>query len=351
MNKKEVLNTIIKFENKYVPHRYIKNWDLRFQKLLNDKKIENCPNNRIECYKFLTGKNEKCKYGHILEFQNFKNGFKSCEKCKIKLINKTKQDKKKLYNFLKKDQNFITKSDKTLYLYIEKYNLNNFFGNVELTKKGIYDFLNGKTICKFSKCQNEPKFYGFSFGYIKFCSNECRQKQSSIDRTGDGNTIHRMTDEKRKKWKENLSKAAKRNIASGKWTPNVTNSWCHSKINLKIKNKIIPVRSSFEALFFIKNQNLEYEKLRVPYFFNNKAHSYIVDFIDYKNKKVYEVKPISNKKILRNIIKKESLIKWCKNNDFKYFEIDENWIHDNYDEDLIKDQPMFEDLKRKLSKI
>ena len=73
----------------------------------------------------------------------------------------------------------------------------------------------------------------------------------------------------------------------------------------------------------IHDDDIFYEKLRIPYIFNEEHHTYIVDFIDEKNKIVYEIKPntLLEKKV--NKIKEKTLIKWCENNGFKYIHIDE----------------------------
>lgn len=43
-----------------------------------------------------------------------------------------------------------------------------------------------------------------------------------------------MTEESIKAAKEKLSNKLKNAIKNGKFTPNVTNSWCHSKISIGI---------------------------------------------------------------------------------------------------------------------
>ena len=64
-----------------------------------------------------------------------------------------------------------------------------------------------------------------------------------------------MTEESIKAAKEKLSNT----IKNGKFTPNVTNSWCHSKISIGInETQKISVRSSWEALFLLLNKEKIY---------------------------------------------------------------------------------------------
>lgn len=166
------------------------------------------------------------------------------------------------------------------------------------------------------------------------------------------NPIHRISDENRKKWGQKLSKNKKDLIKSGAWTPPVTNSWCHSRYNLTFKrnNESInqKVRSSWEAFFQIFNPNLKYEKLRVPYYYNEQWHSYIVDFIDNKNKIVYELKPEALTTSIVNAIKEDSVKKWCVENDYLYIRITEKYFKTLiWDESLIKSSVLeFDKIKK-----
>ena len=83
---------------------------------------------------------------------------------------------------------------------------------------------------------------------------------------------------------------------------------------------------------------MEYEKLRIPYIgTDNKKHIYIVDFIDFENKKVYEVKPNSCKNTNTNIIKHNTLKSWCNVNGFTCTYIDEFFIKKHiFDVELLK---------------
>ncbi len=206
--------------------------------------------------------------------------------------------------------------------------------------------------CRLDDCNNNKRFISFSKGYRDFCSNECRNKWLSVSRIGSGNPIHNISNENRIKWKNTLSRQVKERIKNGMWTPNCTNSWCYSRYHLTfLRNKKIikqAVRSSWEAFFQILNPDIEYEKLRVPYFYNNTWHSYIVDFIDIQNKIVYELKPEILTKNAINIVKQNALKKWCINNNYTYILITENYFKNiTYDENLFKNNVIeYDKLKR-----
>lgn len=217
----------------------------------------------------------------------------------------------------------------------------------------LYDYLNNTQIfkCRYKNCNKKRKFLSFTQGYRHFCSAECNNKWLSETRTGKGNPIHRITNENRIKWKATLSFQVKERIKKGTWTPESTNSWCHSRYKIQFirNNQIIKqnVRSSWEAIFQLLNINLEYEKLRIPYFYNGEWHNYIVDFIDNTNRIVYEIKPLSLQIKQKNIIKEKALKEWCKDNNYEYKTINENYfltIQNGYE--LILNQPDEEKLKK-----
>ena len=145
-------------------------------------------------------------------------------------------------------------------------------------------------------------------------------------------------------------------IKSGRWTPAITNSWCHSKIQLKylLNNQVISknVRSSWEAFFQLLNPNLEYESLRIPYYDTEHkiTRNYIVDFIDNENKIVYEVKPYRCKSKQSNIDKFNALEEWCKTNDYKMNIITEDYFQQHIFK-ISYLQYMEDDQKEKLLKL
>jgi len=137
---------------------------------------------------------------------------------------------------------------------------------------------------------------------------------------------------KTKKGKENIknrakkqSKIMKNKIKNGEFTPNITNSWTHWDANLLINNEIKKFRSSWEASFYMSNQNLLYETIRIPYLnIDNEEKTYIGDFYDDNKKILYEIKPKSVYKKQANKI--SNAINWCIKNGIKFVWINEDNI-------------------------
>jgi hypothetical protein len=139
--------------------------------------------------------------------------------------------------------------------------------------------------------------------------------------------------------KKVLSELVKKRILDGKFTPYVTNSWCHSRIRTKINNKIIHHRSSWESVFHILNPTLYYEKIRIKYISqDNKTRIYITDFVDDDKKIIYEIKPNSNRNDISVLIKEEAAMDWCKVNGYSYIYIDDSYFKKNYNKDVLKNQ-------------
>lgn len=215
----------------------------------------------------------------------------------------------------------------------------------------LYDFLLPDTnkICECSKCSNKKKFKSFTKGYNRFCSIRCNNIWLSESRIGKNNPSFRMSEETRKNMGRKASIKMKKLILEGKFNPCVTNSWCHSKIKIKFRrgNEIViqNVRSSWEAFYQLLNPNLEYEKLRVPYFYNNSWHTYIVDFIDLSNNIAIEIKPDKESYKEKNRIKEKALIEWCNQNNYTYKRIGESYFSSiKWNESLISDQPDYNKL-------
>jgi hypothetical protein len=129
--------------------------------------------------------------------------------------------------------------------------------------------------------------------------------------------------------REKQSNLIKNLIKEGVFTPPITNTWTHWESKYIFNGKEYKFRSSWEAAFWSVNKDLEFEKLRIPYVYNNKNHTYIVDFIDYNNNIVYEIKP-DDKFLKKEKIKEQYLIEWCKNNNFQYKLITNSWFFENY---------------------
>lgn len=317
-------------------------------------------------YKALSGKkycSDKCKR----ESANQKNNKRSEKIHRINTLvakeNKSQDDLFLICDLcfdLFKESNVVDKTIKAFDV-IKSYNIiDNEILNL-FSEEKLYNFIkadneNFKNICPICNKQSIV-FISFHRGYKgKTCKNvECQLKQRSNSILGDKNPFHRITDENRKEMGKKISKKIKAKIANGTFTPNITNSWCKSKISVLISRNgeqvKVNVRSSWEALFQIINPYCLFEKLRIPYEINNNIKNYIVDFIDTKRKIVYELKPSTLVDNTINQIKFESLKKWAAVNNYKVEIITEDFIKKQYREDLIKDQPEYLKLKRLLSKI
>ena len=120
------------------------------------------------------------------------------------------------------------------------------------------------------------------------------------------------------------SKILKERILNGEFTPKSNNRNTHweSMFNGKF------YRSSWEALYQYHNQIAEYEKLRIKYNENGNEKIYIVDFVDYENKLVIEVKP---KRFINSEFKhkKKALYEWAISNGFEVILATEEWIVEN----------------------
>lgn len=126
-----------------------------------------------------------------------------------------------------------------------------------------------------------------------------------------------------------LSIIMKDKIAKGEFTPCITNSWTKRTAFIKIDGIKKKFRSNWEAAFWVLNQHLEYEKIRIPYQFENKSHIYIVDFADLKNKILYEIKPDCLVEREKNIIKRKFATEWATENGYSYILISNEWYKNN----------------------
>lgn len=129
------------------------------------------------------------------------------------------------------------------------------------------------------------------------------------------------------------SETMKRKIMNNEFTPCVTNSWANSRTKVTVDGTEYKFRSTWEALFWIKNQELEYECLRIPYYDSQleKRRVYLVDFVDNLNNVVYEVKPKSNLDNQNVKDKTSSLVDWCRENDYRFEVVTEDYFLDDLD--------------------
>jgi hypothetical protein len=169
---------------------------------------------------------------------------------------------------------------------------------------------------------------------------------------GESNNVYRIPNEAKAVIRNKQSVAMKKAIADGRFTPCVTNSWARSRCTVKIIQdsceKIINCRSSWDAYFQILNPSALYEKLRVQYTYDNKTRNYLVDFIDFENKKIYEIKPSVFEETPVNIIKFNAAVEWAKVNNYEFIVISEEWFKQHYCETNIINQPDYLKMKRLL---
>lgn len=216
----------------------------------------------------------------------------------------------------------------------------------------FYDLQHPNKRCKKCKlCQDTCLFLNYKDGYSDYCSVECARKDADrvspemreaatkkrtkamVELKNDpkrGAEYRKKLSEKssefhnRPEIRKQKSEYMKYKIATGKFTPCITNSWNHWNAEFDDKK----FRSRFEAIFYAyceeHNIPVEYEKLRVSYTIDGKKKNYIVDFIDNENKIVYEIKPstLVSDHIVK--LKEEAAIKWCNENGYSFQFITEN---------------------------
>jgi len=210
--------------------------------------------------------------------------------------------------------------------------------------------------CKNKNCKNDRKITSLfpnredfllvkkKYGIYKFCEDpRCNYKFISERQVGINNTCHRMTEETFNSMCIKNSIKMKLNIKEGKFIPNITNSWAKSRCEISFirdgKMVNMKTRSTWEAYFQLSNTNLVYEKIVIPYLYKDIEYNYIVDFVDYENKVLYEIKPLSNRDNEIVKVKTKYGRRWCKLNGYKYILITDKWFIKNYNEDLVKGQP------------
>lgn len=259
-------------------------------------------------------------------------------KNKFSIFNNKKNKEERFLSFLI-DNNIV------LPIEVNIYNAISYLKNIDIK-------------CKIDNCSNNRIFLGIrndnrtEFGFKKFCSKECEYKGISIRQKGSNNTCHRMTEESFKSMCNKNSIIMKSKIKNGEFTPNITNSWNRGTSYLILDNKKNKYRSSWEAFFHLCNNHLEYEKLRIEYKLDGNIHSYIVDFIDHKNRKLYEIKPYSqlDRKIVK--VKEDYCLKWCEKNNYELVFITEDWYIENFSKlkKLLDEQPDGKNIYKKLKK-
>ena len=243
--------------------------------------------------------------------------------------------------------------------------IKNYFGYESTNYNKVFYDLNHSYDHYCKMCNN--KIFNFTkqkngeWGYNKFCSKECMYKDPeryseeiiSKQTKNRNNTMKKLLSDE--KWateyknklslkskefysnpenRKHHSNIMKEKIKNGEFTPCIRNSLTQKTIEYKG----FKFRSRYEILFFmyhfdfLKNTNIEYETLRIPYNYNNSEHTYIVDFIDRTHKIVYEIKPKDLKLKDKNLAKEISLRKWASENNYKYYSITEDQLKIYYTE-------------------
>lgn len=238
---------------------------------------------------------------------------------------------------------FINSKSGTLKKHLKKYNLDiqNYF------EKYLPEY-----ICRCKYC---GEIFKYNFNLNKNIKPFCCESHYHKHRK-DFPECYPYSEEKKLK----QSILIKDKILNGEFTPCITNSWANSRSKIQIENINYKFRSTWEALFFIKNPSLKYEFLRIKYFNykDNKNHIYIVDFIDEINKITYEIKPSGNFLNKVNQYKMDALNNWAKINSYKVEIVSENYFINNLtyyinndivlkNEKLLKSIKYFEKEKKK----
>lgn len=157
---------------------------------------------------------------------------------------------------------------------------------------------------------------------LSFCSTECyhlslTQKYVEVMHPG----------LRSKSSIKSRSDSMKRKILSGEFTPHASNSWCKSRVEVMVGEKVVPCRSAWDATFLICNPELEYETLRIPYVNSvGVSRVYIVDFVDRVNCIMYEIKPDGNKDDPDVKLKEQAAILWGNTNGYKFEFIGNSWF-------------------------
>lgn len=272
-----------------------------------------------------------------------------------------------IYEEYKESHEFFNPINKKTYDNYQswQYSMTRFFDRDSLSR---FLFKLEKKIpkCKYHKCKKELTIDEYRCNKIDpskrfqlYC-NDCMEKENFRRYVKSQDTIDKIQ-KKRKKWVESqegknaykkigknnskklkkyfttkegiaqierskihMSNLLKNKIKNGEFTPNITNTWTHWKAEIILEGKIYKFRSSWEASFYVSNQHLLYEKLRIPYTLNGKCKTYIADFFDETNQILYEIKPKSQYN--KEINKLSAVIDHCIKNKIKFIWINEKNI-------------------------
>lgn len=192
------------------------------------------------------------------------------------------------------------------------------------TKINFYRFAYGHGVCKHCNSAHEKLLVikGWK-GWSLTCSEECRQKLASERQMGSGNSSHKMTPNTRIEAAKKQSLVLKNKILNGTFTPKTSNYKTFGMIEFRHNGEIRKVRSLWELLFWIENEDFKYEKIRLKYFdpIEQRERIYITDFYDETINKIIEVKPKKYQDI-RYHSKRQA----CIDNGFEFEVLDETYF-------------------------
>jgi hypothetical protein len=205
--------------------------------------------------------------------------------------------------------------------------------DLEKTKINLFSFVYGKGICK--NCNNEHTKLLNRHGWKKWakcCSEKCENELHSKRQKGKNNSSHRMTIETKQSMKFKLSLIMKDKIKKGTFTPKSENYQSFGMIEFKQNNVLKKVRSLWELIYWINNEHLEYEKIRIEYFDSLKKQKriYISDFYDINNNTIIEIKPKKYQDV--NFLDKK---KACIDLGYNFLTVDEHYFNNCKNQDMI----------------
>lgn len=158
-----------------------------------------------------------------------------------------------------------------------------------------------------------------NYPYSRLQTSKTKEKISIANKGKNNGMFGRKMSAEEKQKKSNLMKER---ILAGKFTPNSNNRNTHWDAYYKNKK----YRSSWEALYQYHDQEAKYELLRIPYYYENQTHIYIIDFVNHNTRHAIEVKP----KELLNDQKTQAKIlaakEWCKKNNYNLIIADQDYF-------------------------
>lgn len=191
------------------------------------------------------------------------------------------------------------------------------------TRNNIYSYVYGEKNCVVCK-KIVTKLVSWKCGWPKTCSVKCENLHRSNGQLGNNNTCHRMSESSKNNMKIKLSETMKKKILVGEFTPKSENYKLFGMIEFKYKNTIRKVRSLWELIYWLENEHLEYEKIRLPYYdsIEKRNRIYITDFYDSISNTIIEIKPIKYQN--KNYLDKK---KSCLDVGYNFLVVDEKYFN------------------------